>query len=117
MTSGEDSRGGSIGTGAPSQARPDNDLDQGGGGPSTALNSSEPETRTFVNPEVASLSAPAAGEVGDYMDDDIPSGGAQQGLSPRNHPERGDAEYDQGPKTREKNREMTRSGSPDQGTQ
>lgn len=112
---GEDTRGGMIGEGAPSQARPDNDVEQEGGGPSTALHTSG-EGRTFVNPEVESLSPPAAGEIGDYMDDDIASGGAQQGLSPRNNPERGD-EYDQGPKTREKNREMTRTGSPDQGTQ
>ena len=111
---GEDSRGGMSGEGAPSQAREGNDVEQGGG-PSTALNDTAHESRTFRNPEVESLSAPAAGEVGDYLDDDLPSGGAQQGASPRNNPERGEP-YDQGPKTREKNREMSQSGSPDQGT-
>ena len=111
----QDSRDGMIGEGAPSQARSGNDVEQEGGGPSTALNQTAHESRTFKNPEVDSLSAPAAGEVGDYLDDDLASGGAQQGMSPRNDPDRGD-HYDQGPKTRDKNREMSRTGSPDQGT-
>ena len=64
------------------------------------------------------LAAPAAGEVADYMDEGEALGddGVQQGSTHNNRPVRTEAARGQGPKTREANREMTRSGSSDQGT-
>ena len=83
--------------------------------------STRAEPRIYAAEKVgdATLAAPAAGEVGDYAeleDDDALGGGAQQG---RTHNDReGHArEQGQGPKTTKANREMSRSGSPDQGTQ
>lgn len=65
--------------------------------------------------EVNSLSPPAAGEMSAYGDEGEPSGGAQQGQVPTRSPEK-DADHPQGAKTTQANREMARTGSPDQGT-
>lgn len=62
-----------------------------------------------------SLSPPAAGEVETFADEGEPSFGAQQGSNRTRLPEKNKT-YPQGAKTTAKNREMTRSGSPDQGT-
>ena len=82
--------------------------------------STRPEARSYVAEKVgdATLAAPAAGEVGDYgelEDDDALGGGAQQG---RTHNDRECHAHDQGqgPKTTQANRDLSRSGSPDQGT-
>jgi len=50
-----------------------------------------------------------------FADEGDPSYGAQQGANHTRRPEK-DRTYPQGPKTTAKNREMTRTGSPDQGT-
>ena len=84
--------------------------------------SARPEPSAYVAPSSrdATLAGPAAGEVGDYADDgdelDDSLGEIQQG---GNRIDRNLHTHDdeQGPKTRAANRAMTRSGSPDQGTQ
>jgi hypothetical protein len=63
----------------------------------------------------STLAPPASGEMGDYADEDQPSGGAQQGGDRTRVSEKDDV-LPQGPKTREANRRMAGSGSPDQGT-
>lgn len=72
------------------------------------------------NTEVASLSPPAAGEVGEDMDEGDALGAdanaVQQGSDRRKLPDK-DSQYPQGPKTTRINRERAQSGSPDQGTQ
>jgi len=62
-----------------------------------------------------SLSPPAAGEVESFADEGEPSFGAQQGATRTRVPEKNKG-YPQGAKTTAKNRELTHSGSPDQGT-
>ena len=76
-----------------------------------------PEARSYTAPDVrdASLSAPAAGEVGDYADLDEPSGGMAQGRTNSNR-EAHAQDQGQGPKTQAANRAQSGSGSPDQGT-
>jgi hypothetical protein len=79
---------------------------------------SEPRSYTAASYQDASLAAPAAGEVADYMDEGEALGedGVQQGSTHNNRPVRTEAARDQGAKTRSANRDMARSGSPDQGT-
>ena len=75
------------------------------------------EAKTYAAPDFrdASLAAPAAGEVGDYADLDEPSGGMAQGRTNTNR-EAHAHRPEQGPKTQKANRDMSGSGSPDQGT-
>ena len=79
-----------------------------------------PEPRSYTAPEWsdASLAAPAAGEAAEYLDegDALGDDGVQQGSTQNNRPLRTEADRGQGPKTRAANRELSRSGSPDQGT-
>ena len=76
------------------------------------------EAKTYAAPDFrdASLAAPAAGEVGDYADLDEPSGGMAQGRTNTNR-EAHAHRPEQGPKTQQANRDMSGSGSSDQGTQ
>ena len=76
-----------------------------------------PDPSSYAAPDVrdATLAAPAAGEVGDYADLSDPSGGMAQGGDRTNRNAHAHQEA-QGPKTREANRRMAASGSPDQGT-
>ena len=83
--------------------------------------SQRPEADAYVAPDSkdASLAGPAAGEIGDYADEgdelDDSLGEIQQGGNRRDrnlHAHDGE----QGPKTRAANRQMSKSGSPDQGT-
>ena len=78
----------------------------------------EPRSYAASSYADATLAAPAAGEVADYMDEGEALGddGVQQGSTHNNRPVRTEAARGQGPKTRDANREMTRSGSSDQGT-
>lgn len=107
-------RGGMIGEADNSAGRGGGDVERGGAGPSAGLDDAN-EERSFRNPEVGSLSPPAAGEVDDYADEGEPSGGMQQGADRTRFPEK-DAAQPQGPKTTRINRERAQSGSPDQGT-
>ncbi len=77
-----------------------------------------PEARAYTAPDFrdASLSAPAAGEVGDFADLDEPSGGMAQGRTNTNR-EAHAQDQGQGPKTQAANRAMSGSGSSDQGSQ
>lgn len=75
----------------------------------------EPRSYTAADVRDSTLAAPAAGEVGDYADLDEPSGGMAQGRTHTNR-ETHAQDQGQGPKTRAANREMSGSGSPDQGT-
>lgn len=77
--------------------------------------SPEPSSYAAESWTDATMAQPAANEMTDFFDEGEPSGGAQQGGNRTRVPEY-DATRGQGPKTRAKNREMTRSGSPDQGT-
>src|SRR5579875_1071324 len=108
-----DQRHGMAGTHAPSEAEPGNDVRRRDSRPSNAMNDARSER--LANPEVSSFAPPAAGEVGDYMDNGEASGGMPEGGSPREDPSRTDDRF-QGPKTTEANRRMSHSGSPDQGT-
>ena len=76
-----------------------------------------PDPSSYAAPDVrdATLAAPAAGEVGDYADLSDPSGGMAQGGDRTNRDAHAHQD-EQGPKTREANRRMAASGSPDQGT-
>jgi hypothetical protein len=78
----------------------------------------EPRSYTAHNYADASLAAPAAAEVADYMDegDALNASGAQQGSTHTARPTGTEASRGQGAKTRDANRRMTRSGSEDQGT-
>src|SRR5579875_1688387 len=78
----------------------------------------KPEARAYTAGDFreASLAAPAAGEIGDYADLDTPSGGMAQGGTNTNRDAHAHQQT-QGPKTQKANRQMARSGSPDQGTQ
>jgi hypothetical protein len=78
----------------------------------------EPRSYTAASYADASLAAPAAGEVADYMDegDALGDAGLQQGSTHNNRPVRTEAARGQGAKTTAANRQMARSGSPDQGT-
>lgn len=82
----------------------------------------EPRAYAASNVADSTLAAPAAGEVGDYADldaeDDALGGGAQQGRTHNDRERHAQHEIPDGhgPKTTEANREMSRSGSPDQGT-
>ena len=79
-----------------------------------------PEPRSYAAADYAdaTLAAPAAGEVADYMDegDALGDDGVQQGSTHANRPVRTEAARGQGPKTLAANRRAARSGSPDQGT-
>ena len=78
------------------------------------------EPRSYAAPDYAdaTLAAPAAGEVAEYMDegDALGDAGAQQGSTHNNRPVRTEAARGQGSKTTAANRKMTAAGSPDQGT-
>ena len=80
----------------------------------------QPEARSYAAADYAdaTLAAPAAGEVAQYMDEGEALGdaGAQQGSTHNNRPVRTEAARGQGPKTLAANRRMASSGSPDQGT-
>ena len=78
----------------------------------------EPRSYTASDYADATLAAPAAGEVAQYMDegDALGDAGAQQGSTHSNRPVRTEAARGQGPKTLAANRRMASSGSPDQGT-
>jgi hypothetical protein len=78
----------------------------------------EPRSYTASSYADASLAAPAAGEVADYMDegDALGDPGVQQGSTHNNRPVRTEASRSQGATTREANRHLANSGSPDQGT-
>ena len=79
-----------------------------------------PEARSYTATDYAdaTLAAPAAGEVAEYMDegDALGDAGAQQGSTHNNRPVRTEAARGHGPKTLAANRKMAASGSPDQGT-
>ena len=75
----------------------------------------EPSSYAAKTWHEATLAPPAAGEVTDFFDEGEPSGGAQQGATRTRVPEY-DAGREQGRKTGDKNREMVKSGWPDQGT-
>jgi hypothetical protein len=79
-----------------------------------------PEARSYTAASYtdASLAAPAAGEVADYMDegDALGDDGVQQGSTHNNRPVRTEGARGQGAKTRDANRKLAGSGSPDQGT-
>lgn len=89
--------------------------------------SAHPEPRSYAAHDVrdSTLAAPAAGEIADYMDEGDPLGedadGVQQGSNHTNwemHAQHtGMGDRPQGAKTREANRRMAGSGSPDQGTE
>ncbi len=75
-----------------------------------------PEPSAYAAPDYrdATLAPPASGEVTEFFDEGEPSGGMHQGADRTRRPEH-DTRH-QGPKTREANVRMTRSGSPDQGS-
>lgn len=79
-----------------------------------------PEARSYAAASYtdASLAAPAAGEVAEYMDegDALGDDGVQQGSTHNNRPVRTEADRGQGQKTVKANRAAARSGSSDQGT-
>jgi hypothetical protein len=76
-----------------------------------------PEPRSYAASDVteSTLAPPAAGEVADFMDEGDPLGAddVQLGSTNRNRPERTEKMDQQGPKTREGNRNRVRSGSAD----
>jgi hypothetical protein len=76
-----------------------------------------PEPRSYAAPDVSesSLAPPASGEVADFMDEGDPIGAddVQLGGTHRNRPDRTEKMDQQGPKTREGNRNRVRSGSAD----
>jgi hypothetical protein len=75
-----------------------------------------PEPRSYAAPDVAdsTLAPPAAGEVGDYMDEGeaLGVGDMQQGGDRATRPTRTEAQRGQGRKTRAANRRIFKSGSP-----
>lgn len=75
------------------------------------------EPRSYAASDVAdsTLAPPAAGEVGDFMDegDALGADDVQQGGTNRNRPHRTEVMDDQGPKTIEGNQERLKSGSAD----
>lgn len=83
-----------------------------------------PEPSSYAAHDVAdsTLAPPAAGEVGDFADEgdaldpELMEAGFQQGRTNNNEPDQTDRVRGQGPKTREANKRMVRSGSADQGT-
>jgi hypothetical protein len=78
----------------------------------------EPRSYTARDYSEATLAAPAAGEVADYMDEGEALGdaGLQQGSTHNNRPVRTEAATGQGAKTTAANRELASKGSSDQGT-
>jgi hypothetical protein len=76
-----------------------------------------PEPRSYAAPDVAesTLAPPAAGEVADFMDegDPLAADDVQLGSTHRNRPDRTEKMDQQGPKTREGNRNRLRTGSAD----
>lgn len=75
----------------------------------------QPEPHSYAAPDVAesTLAPPAAGEVADFMDegDALGPDEVQQGGTNRNRPANTEADRGQGPRTREANRNIARSGT------
>lgn len=73
-----------------------------------------PEPSSYAAPDYkdATLAAPAAGEVPDFMDEGDPLGdpGVQQGATNSMRPYRTEKTHEQGPKTRQANRRIVRGG-------
>lgn len=75
------------------------------------------EPRSYAAPDVAdsTLAPPAAGEVGDFMDegDALGADDVQQGRTNVNRPHRTEVMDEQGPKTVEANQQRLKTGSAD----
>ena len=76
------------------------------------------EPRSYAAPDVvdATLAPPAAGEVGDFMDegDALGADDIQQGRTNLNRPHRTEVAQQQGAKTREANQRRVQTGSADE---
>lgn len=72
----------------------------------------EPRSYAATDSADASLAAPAAGEMADYMDegDDLGGAAVQQGRSHSNRPVATEARHGQGPKTVAANRQRLKGG-------
>ena len=75
------------------------------------------QPRSYAAPDVAdsTLAPPAAGEVGDFMDegDALAADDVQQGRTNLNRPHRTEVTQQQGAKTREGNQQRVQTGSAD----
>jgi hypothetical protein len=91
--------------------------DQTQAGKSRPDEARSPQPRSYAASDVAgsSLAPPAAGEVADFMDegDPLDADDVQLGSTHRNRPDRTEKMDQQGPKTREGNRNRLRTGSAD----
>ena len=79
--------------------------------------SRRPEPRSYAAPDAgdSTLAPPASGEVADFMDegDALAADDVQLGGNHRNRPDRTEKLDQQGPKTREGNRNRVKTGSAD----